>query len=66
MIVLSKLERDYLTVCAGGIASLPYADRDAMARSNRRLAALGYIESGYDDDQPTSWATEAGRAALAA
>lgn len=66
MIMLTKLERDYLVVCAGGIASLPYHDRAAMARAQHRLSALGYIESGYDDDQPTSWATDAGKAALEA
>jgi hypothetical protein len=64
--ILSKLERDYLTVCAGGIASLPYDDRAAMARANKRLTDLGLIESGYVDDQPTSWATDAGREFLAA
>lgn len=36
------------------------------ARAQHRLSALGYIESGYDDDQPTSWATDAGKAALEA
>lgn len=62
---LSQLEHDYLTVCAGGIASLPYSDRPAMAQANRRLTELGLIESGYEDDQPTSWATSAGQAVLA-
>lgn len=62
--MLTKLERDYLTVCAGGIASLPYDDRTAMARANKRLTDLGFIENGYDDDQPTSLATDAGKAAL--
>ncbi|WP_027039086.1 hypothetical protein [Mesorhizobium ciceri] len=61
---LTELERKYLSVCAGGIEQLPYSDRPAMARANKRLTDLGYIESGYDDDQPTSWATDAGRAAI--
>lgn len=64
MTALSKLERDYLQVCAGGIVSLPYANTSAMERARRRLTDLGYIESGYDDDQPTSWITDVGRAAL--
>lgn len=62
---LSNLELDYLRVCAGEVAPLPYSNTSAMARANRRLTDLGYIESGYDDDQPTSWATDAGRLALA-
>ena len=64
MTALTELERKYLNVCAGGIESLPYSDQSAMARVNKRLTDLGYIESGYDDDQPTSWATDAGRVAL--
>ena len=61
---ITELERKILNVCAGGIEQLPYSDHEAMARASQRLRVLGYIESGYDDDQPTSWATDAGRAAL--
>lgn len=61
---LTSLERKILNVCAGGIEQLPYDNRAAMASASQRLRDLGYIESGYDDDQPTSWATDAGRAVL--
>jgi hypothetical protein len=64
MTKLSELERKILNVCCGGIEQLPYSDMARMNAAKKRLRNLGLIESGYEDDQPTSWPTDAGRAAL--
>lgn len=62
MTILSDLEHKILNVCCGGIEQLPYGEPARMGAAKDRLRSLGLIESGYEDDQPTSWATDAGRA----
>lgn len=59
---LTELERDILAVCAGEIRRLPYNKEQSVAQ--RRLSDLGLISCGLEDDQPTCWITDAGRAAL--
>ena len=60
---MTELERNILLCCAGKVVSLPY---DATQRAaEARLERLGLISRGYEDDQPTTWITDAGRAVLA-
>lgn len=60
---LTSLEWKVLRACAGEIVrGLPYDDHQRAASA--KLKALGLIYNTYEDDQPTSYATDKGRAAL--
>jgi hypothetical protein len=51
-----------LRSCKGEVVQLPYDEAQRVASA--RLEGMGLIQSGYDDDQPTSWITDAGGLAL--
>lgn len=60
---LTPLETKILRACNGEVVQLPYDNKQRAAEA--RLKDQGLIVCGYDDDQPTSWITDAGRAELA-
>lgn len=65
MQTISPMARKIVAAAGGHIVSLPYQNHAAMAEATREASAAGYIVAGYDDDQPTSVVTAAGREYLA-
>jgi hypothetical protein len=62
---LTENQREILKQAAGQLGRPNYGDRHLMLRDITFLAREGYLETGFDDDQPTAWSTPKGDALLA-